>query len=207
MLVSRIVAPRPGETVVDACTGSGGKAMHLAALMENRGRVVACDVVPAKLDAVARHAARLGATIVEPRLLAAARLVEALPLGADRVLVDAPCSGLGVIRRRPEFKWRIHPEQLPVLGARQRAMLEDAAAAVRPGGLLVFSVCTFELDEGPAAIAGFLEAHPEFDPEPIAGPGVGAIVAPAPNGSGDAFLYPHLHGTDGFFVAACRRQP
>jgi 16S rRNA (cytosine967-C5)-methyltransferase len=116
-----------------------------------------------------------------------------------------------VIRRRPEIKWRIQPEQLPVLAARQRAILEDAAAAVRPGGLLVFSVCTLEPDEGPAAFAGFLEAHPEFDPEPIGGsgfgPGGGAIVAPAPQGSGDAFLYPHLHGTDGFFVAACRRQP
>jgi 16S rRNA (cytosine967-C5)-methyltransferase len=210
MLVSRTLAPRPGETVVDACAGSGGKAMHLAALMGNRGRVVACDIVPAKLDAVARHATRLGVTIVEPRLLAAVRLAEAVPLGADRVLVDAPCSGLGVIRRRPEIKWRIQPEQLPVLAARQRAILEDAAAAVRPGGLLVFSVCTLEPDEGPAAFAGFLEAHPEFDPEPVVGSLCGAggeaIFAPARNGPGGAYLYPHLHGTDGFFVAACRRR-
>jgi 16S rRNA (cytosine967-C5)-methyltransferase len=207
MLVSRIVAPRPGETVVDACAGSGGKAMHLAALMENRGRVVACDIVPAKLDAAARHAARLGVTIVEPRLLPAERLAEALPLAADRVLVDAPCSGLGVIRRRPEIKWRIQPEQLPVLAVRQRAILEDAAAAVRPGGLLVFSVCTLEPDEGPAAMAGFLDAHREFGPEPVVGSssGAGAGFAPARGGPG-AYLYPHLHGTDGFFVAACRRR-
>lgn len=210
MLVGRIVAPRPGETVVDACAGSGGKAMHLAALMENRGRVVACDIVPAKLDAVARQATRLGVTIVEPRLLDAARLAEVLPLQADRVLVDAPCSGLGVLRRRPEIKWRIQPEQLPVFAARQRAILEGAAGAVRPGGLLVFSVCSLEPDEGPAAIAGFLESHPEFEPEPIVGPGPGAggdesLFAPARSGSGEACLYPHLHGTDGFFVAACRR--
>jgi 16S rRNA (cytosine967-C5)-methyltransferase len=210
MLVGRLVAPRPGETVVDACAGSGGKAMHLAALMDNRGRILACDIVPAKLDAVVRQAGRLGSTIVEPRLLDAARLAEAVPSGADRVLVDAPCSGLGVLRRRPEIKWRIHPEQLPVLAARQRAILSHAAAVVRPGGLLVFSVCTLEPEEGPAAVSGFLSAHAEFDPVPIAGwpPGNGdaAVVAPAPGGPGAAFLYPHVHDTDGFFVAVFRRR-
>lgn len=203
MLVGRLVAPLPGETVVDACAGSGGKALHLAALMENRGRVVASDIVPAKLEALARHAKRLGVTIVEPRLVDAARLTEMLPAGADRVLVDAPCSGLGVVRRRPEIKWRIRPAQLPALAARQRAILEGAAAAVRPGGLLVFSVCTLEPDEGPAVACGFLDAHPEFDPAAIEG----AIFAPAPGGPGRAFLYPHLTGTDGFFLAAWRRRP
>lgn len=202
MLVSRLVAPRPGETVVDTCAGSGGKAMHLAALMENQGRVIAADIVPAKLAATARHAQRLGVTIVEPRLLAAGSLTDVLPAGADRVLVDAPCSGLGVLRRRPEIRWRIQPEQLSVLAARQRAIVEDASAAVRPGGLLVFSVCTLEPEEGPAVVAGFLDAHPEFDPEPIDG----AVFAPVSRAPGRAFLYPHLHGTDGFFVAVCRRR-
>jgi len=201
MLVSRLVAPRPGETIVDACAGSGGKAMHLAALMENRGRVVAADIVPAKLAACARHAKRLGVTIVETHLLAARSLTDVLPAGADRVLVDAPCSGLGVIRRRPEIRWRIQPDQLRALAGRQRAILEDASAAVRPGGLLVFSVCTLEPEEGPAVVSEFLAAHPEFDPEPIEG----AAFARAPRGPG-AFLYPHLHGTDGFFVAVCRRR-
>jgi len=201
MLVSRLVAPRPGETIVDACAGSGGKAMHLAALMENRGRVVAADIVPAKLAANARHAKRLGVTIVEPRLLAARSLTDVLPAGADRVLVDAPCSGLGVLRRRPEIRWRIQPEQLRTLAARQRGIMEDASAAVRPGGLLVFSVCTLEPEEGPAVVSEFLDAHPEFDPEPIEG----AVFARVPRGPG-AFLYPHLHGTDGFFVAMCRRR-
>lgn len=211
MLIGRLVAPLPGETAVDACAGSGGKAMHLAALMENRGRVLACDIVPAKLNAVARQARRLGVTIVDPRHLDVARLCEAVPSGADRVLVDAPCSGLGVIRRRPEIKWRIHPEQLPILAARQRAMLHHAAAAVRPGGVLVFSVCTLEPEEGPAVASAFLDAHPEFDPMPVAGwpPGGGAGGAPAPVPAqpGTAFLAPHVHDTDGFFVATFRRRP
>jgi 16S rRNA (cytosine967-C5)-methyltransferase len=210
MLVGRLVAPLPGETVIDACAGSGGKAMHLAALMENRGRVLACDIVPAKLDAVARQAKRLGVAIVEPRLLDAARLGEAVSSGADRVLVDAPCSGLGVLRRRPEIRWRIQPGQLSVLAARQRTIVEHAAGAVRVGGLLVFSVCTLEPEEGPAVASAFLRARPEFDAEPIAGwpPGHGdeAVPAAVPGGPGAAFLYPHLHDTDGFFVAMFRRR-
>ncbi len=234
MLVGRLLAPRPGETVVDACAGSGGKAMHLATLMENRGRVLACDVVQAKLDAIGRHAERLGVTIVEPRLLDAARLREVAPSGADRVLVDAPCSGLGVIRRRPEIKWRIQPAQLPVFAARQLAILASAAEVVRPGGVLVFAVCTIEPEEGPAVVSAFLDARPEFHPMPIVGwpPGNGGEPGPAPvpglsplacadrvsqspprsqsasgGDAGTAFLLPHLHDTDAFFVAAFRRAP
>jgi len=210
MLVSRLVAPLPGETVVDACAGSGGKSLHLAALMGNQGRILACDVVPAKLDAIARQARRLGAAIVTPRLLDATRLAAALSSDADRVLVDAPCSGLGVIRRRPEIRWRLQPEQLPALAARQREILHGAAAAVRPGGLLVFSVCTIEPDEGETVASGFLAAHPEFSPEPISGwppgSGEGPAPSPAPGRPGTAYLYPHVHDTDGFFVAAFRRS-
>lgn len=213
MLVSRLVAPRPGETIVDACAGSGGKAMHLATLMENQGRVVACDIVQAKLDAIGRQAQRLGVTIVEPHLLDAARLRDVVPSGADRVLVDAPCSGLGVIRRRPEIKWRIEPAQLPLFAGRQFAILASASQVVRPGGLLVFAACTIEPDEGAAAASAFLHAHPEFQPAPITGwpPGNGGAPgapgsAPLPADDGAAFLVPHLHDTDGFFVAAFRRM-
>jgi 16S rRNA (cytosine967-C5)-methyltransferase len=211
MLVGRLLSPRPGETVVDACAGSGGKAMHLAALMENQGRVLACDVVQAKLDAIARHAERLGVTIVEPHLLDAAHLRDLAPSGADRVLVDAPCSGLGVVRRRPEIRWRIQPAQLPIFAARQLAILTSAAQVVRSEGVLVFAVCTIEPDEGPAVAAAFLRGHPEFRAMPIDAwpPGNGGEPGPAPlpGIAGTAFLVPHLHGTDGFFVAAFRRMP
>ncbi|HLW59911.1 MAG TPA: 16S rRNA (cytosine(967)-C(5))-methyltransferase RsmB [bacterium] len=205
MLVSRLLAPRPGETVIDACAGSGGKTTHLAALMENRGRILACDVVPAKLAALPRQCARTGATIVEPRQIDATRLGTMMPAVADRVLVDAPCSGLGVVRRRPEIKWRLTPEHLGPLAVRQRAILEGAAAAVRPGGWLVYAVCTLEPEEGPEVARAFLAARPEFAPAPIVGWPVpdGARV---PGGEGTAVLFPHRHGTDGFFVAAFRRR-
>lgn len=210
MLVSRLVAPVPGETVIDACAGSGGKTTHLAALMENRGRILACDTAPAKLEALSRHAARVGATIIEGVHCDAARLGEQYPGFADRVLVDSPCSGLGVLARRPEIRWRVGPDQLPGLGARQRELLAGAAGAVRPGGLLVFAVCSLEPDEGPAAAAWFLDAHRDYEPDPIRGwpPGNGDDPAPAParGGPGTAFLYPHVHDTDGFFVAAFRRR-
>ena len=224
MLVARLVAPRPGETVIDACAAPGGKTTHLAALMENRGRILACDVHPAKLDAVSRQCARLGATIVETRHLDAARLGRTHPRAADRVLVDAPCSGLGVLRRRPEIKWRVRPEDLPAVAEQQRRILHGAAGAVRTGGTLVYSVCTTEPEEGAQVVEAFLSRHPEFEPLPITawppGPGAAALAADGPGGpgaggevaagvvwgaSGTALLCPHRGGTDGFFVASLRR--
>jgi len=212
MLVARLLAPRPGETVIDACAAPGGKTAHLAALMENRGRVIACDVRRPKVDAVSRQCARLGVTIAEPLLLDAARLGESCPGGADRVLVDAPCSGLGVVRRRPEIKWRARPEDLPVLASDQGRILAGASGAVRGGGTLVYSVCTIEPEEGPQVVDAFLASHPEFEPLPIAGwpPGTDAAAPELRAGvawgaRGAAALLPHRTGTDGFFVAAFRR--
>jgi len=217
MLVSRRTAARPGDVVIDACAAPGGKSAHLAALMENRGRIIACDVHPAKLAAVARQCARLGVTIVETRELDAARLGEAFAGAADRVVVDAPCSGLGVLRRRPEIKWRIRPEDLAARAAEQRRILAGVAGAVRPGGLLVYSVCTPEPEEGAEVAHAFLEAHPEFRPAPPEGWPFDAVApesrggVPAPrdaviwDGVGGALLLPHRTGTDGFFIAAFRR--
>lgn len=200
MLVARLVAPRPGEFVIDACAAPGGKTTHLAALMDGRGRVLACDVLQRKLDTVARQCARLGVGCVETRVLDAARLGEACPAAADRVLVDAPCSGLGVLCRRPEIRWRIRPGDLGPLAVRQGRLLAGAAGAVRPGGRLVYSVCTLEPEEGRAVIAAFLAATPEFEPDPI-----DDWPFATPDAPGTALLYPHRTGTDGFFVAALRR--
>lgn len=200
MLVSRLVDARPGNTVIDACAAPGGKTAHLAALLENCGRIIACDVRPARLAAVSRQAARLGATIVEGRLLDAAQIGTAYPGTADRVLVDAPCSGLGVIRRRPEIKWRLDEASFPILAARQREILHGTAGAVRPGGVLMYSVCSIEPEEGPAIAEEFLAHHPEFAPCLL--PGSPPLFPGAP---GTAFLYPHRSGTDGFFIAAFRR--
>jgi 16S rRNA (cytosine967-C5)-methyltransferase len=206
MLVSRLVAPQPGETVIDVCAAPGGKTTHMAALMENRGRILACDVQPAKLAAVGRHCARLGVTIVESLLLDASRVGTVYSAVADRVLVDAPCSGLGVLRRRPEIKWRLSPGHLVDLAARQREILGGASAAVRPRGILIYSVCSIEPEEGPAVVSAFLAEHPEFEPLPISawppGGDGGSPPAAIPGAPGTAFLYPHVSDTDGFFVAA-----
>jgi 16S rRNA (cytosine967-C5)-methyltransferase len=201
MLVARLTDARPGNIVIDACSAPGGKTTHLAALMENRGRVIACDIKPARLAAVSRHATRLGATIVEVRDLDAARLGTEYPGAADRVLVDAPCSGTGVLRRRPEIKWRLDASALPRLVERQRAILHGAAGAVRRGGCLVYSVCSIEPEEGPRIAEEFLRHHREW--VPVALPGWPSEQ----EADGGAFLYPHRTGTDGFFVAAFRRKP
>jgi len=208
MLVARFVDPHPGDTVIDACAAPGGKTTHLAALMNNAGRIIACDINPAKLEAVSRQCARLGATIVEARHLDAARIGGEYRGIADRVLVDAPCSGLGVLRRRPEIKWRLAPGDLVPLAANGRALLSGAADAVRPGGRLFYSVCTIEPEEGPAVVRAFLDVHPWFEPLSIIGwPGVDgeACGGQSPIPERGAFLYPHRLGTDGFFVAAFRR--
>jgi len=201
MLVARLTDARPGNIVIDACSAPGGKTTHLAALMENRGRVIACDIKPARLAAVSRHATRLGATIVEVRVLDAARLGTEYPGAADSVLVDAPCSGTGVLRRRPEIKWRLDASALPLLVERQRAILHGAAGAVRPGGCLVYSVCSIEPEEGPGIAKEFLRRHPEWVPSALLG------WPSEQEADGAAFLYPHRTATDGFFVAAFRRKP
>lgn len=212
MLVALLVAPRPGDTVIDACAAPGGKTTHLAALMENRGRIIACDIRSPKLAAVVRHCARLGVGIVETRTLDAARVGTEFPAQADRVLVDAPCSGLGVLRRRPEIKWRLTAEHLAPLSAEQQRLLSGASGAVRRGGVLVYSVCTVEPEEGPAVVEAFLDRHREFEPFPLAGWPPGGGDGPDAGGrravfaaAGAAYLYPHRTDTDGFFVAALRR--
>jgi 16S rRNA (cytosine967-C5)-methyltransferase len=201
MLVAHFVAPKPGEFVIDACAAPGGKTTHLAALMGGRGRVLACDVLPKKLDTIVRRCERLGVPGVETRLIDSAQLGEAYPAVADRVLVDAPCSGLGVVRRRPEIRWRIRPRDLGPIAARQASILAGAAGAVRPGGCLVYSVCTTEPEEGRDVVAAFLAATPSFESVPLDG---WKFATPDPQG-GTVLLYPHRTGTDGFFVAALRR--
>lgn len=199
MVVAYAVDPKPGEVVVDACAAPGGKATHLAALMGNRGRVVACDVHPRKVQALARRAHLLGAGCLEVRQCDARQLEVR---GADRVLVDAPCTGLGVVRRRPEIRWRVQPEDLPKAGQLQREILEGASRAVREGGVLVYSVCSTEPEEG-EQVVDWLLASGQFVLDPFAVPwGEDTLEAP----QGTLRLWPHCHGTDGYFVARLRRR-
>ncbi len=198
MVVAHAVDPQPGELVVDACAAPGGKATHLAALMGDQGRVVACDVHPRKVEVLARRARVLGAGCVEARRCDARSLDVR---GAHRVLVDAPCTGLGVVRRRPEIRWRVQPEDLPRAAAVQREILLGASRAVREGGVLVYSVCSTEPEEGEGVVQ-WIVASGGFMPEPFRVPwGDGTLEAQ----DGTLRLWPHRHGTDGYFVARLRR--
>ncbi len=208
MLVAHAVGPTSGDVVIDACAAPGGKTTHLAALMGNTGRVLACDIHARKLHALAQRCATMGATCVEVRQHDARELGRRLPESADAVLVDAPCSGLGTIRRRPEIKWRIIEATLRRLGEAQQTILSGAAGAVRSGGALVYSVCSLEPEEGPDVIRAFLDRHPRFEPDPLPESFPREVAGSPIDGAvpGEVFLLPHRHDTDGFFIARLRRR-
>ena len=199
MLVARLLDVRPEETVVDACAAPGTKTTHLAQLMDNRGRVVAFDPQPARLTRVTEAAQRLGITIVETRGGTAESLSGELTSCCDGVLVDAPCSNLGVLRRNPDVKWRRAGEDLAANAARQREILSAAATMVKPGGRLVYATCSTEPEENEAVAAAFRDGHHDFviDPPP-------AFPLPL-DGDGVLRCRPHRHGTDGFTAVRFRR--
>jgi 16S rRNA (cytosine967-C5)-methyltransferase len=198
MLVARLLDPRPGELVVDACAAPGTKATHLAQLMDNRGAVIAMDPQAARLKLVAVAATRLGATIVETHLGTAGTLAPRWRGRADRALVDAPCSNLGVLRRNPEVKWRRTEDDLRSLAGRQSEILASAASTVKPGGVLVYATCSLEPEENDEVVAAFLAAHPEWERDQVRE----FPVAPGPEGF--VRCWPHVHGTDGFTAIRLR---
>jgi 16S rRNA (cytosine967-C5)-methyltransferase len=151
--VALAAAPRPGQRILDACAGVGGKSTHLAELIDDRGTIDAADLSTTKLALGAETAARLGLTSVHP--IACDLLDPAAPLAAtyDLIILDAPCSGLGVLRRHPDAKWRLKPADVPRLADLQRKLLDAVVPRLAPGGTLVYSVCTFTRAEGPAQVA------------------------------------------------------
>lgn len=200
MLAAAVVNPQPGWTVIDVAAAPGGKATHLAELMDNRGRVIALDVHPHKVDLIEENARRLGTTIVEPVCLDARRVGEAMPGRADAVLCDLPCSGLGTLARRPDARWRKRPEDVEALVPVQRAILESAARALKPGGVLVYSTCTIQPAENEELVEAFVADHPEFRFDNIWDYLPGSIAREG-QAEGYVQLLPHVHGTDGFFIA------
>lgn len=199
MLVSHLLEPRPDETVADVCAAPGTKTTHLAQLMEDRGRLLAFDPQPARLKLVREAAARFHLRCVEPREGPVERLAPELGPACDAVLVDAPCSNLGVLRRNPEVKWRRRAEDFAPLAARQRAILEAAASMVRPGGRLVYATCSLEPEENDEVVQAFLAARPDFHLDPPA-------RFPLPLDAGVLRCRPHPHGTDGFTAFRFRRM-
>jgi 16S rRNA (cytosine967-C5)-methyltransferase len=199
MLVARLLDPRPGDVVADACAAPGTKTTHLAQLMDNRGRVFALDPQAARLARVDEAARRLGVTIVETRGGTAETLATGLADRCDGVLVDAPCSNLGVLRRNPEVKWRRRAADLGAIAARQRTILAAAALMVKPGGRLVYATCSTEPEENEAVAAAFREARPDFVIDAPAGFPIGL------DDDGVLRCRPHRHGTDGFTAVRFRR--
>jgi 16S rRNA (cytosine967-C5)-methyltransferase len=199
MLVARLLAPRPGETIADVCAAPGTKTTHLAELMGDRGRVVALDPQPARLARVREAAARLGVTIVETRASTVEEGAPALAAACDGVLVDAPCTNLGVVRRNPDVKWRRRRGDVGEAGARQRRILDAAAGMVKPGGRLVYATCSLEPEENDAVTAAFLAARGDFA---IDAPGGFPLALDA---GGVLRCLPHRHGTDGFTAVRLRR--
>lgn len=208
MLVSHILDPKPGETVVDACAAPGGKTTHIAQLMEDRGTVLAFDIHGGKLKSLIGAAHRLGLTSIRTEVRDARELGEAIGPVADRVLVDAPCTGLGVLRRRPDLRWRKSRHDMAALVGLAREILEAAARCVKPEGTLVFSTCTITPEENERQVEDFLASHPEFEPSPI-GPHLPDGFRerfPVPDGAWHVTFYPHVHGIDGGFAARMRKR-
>lgn len=196
-LACEILDARPGEQVIDLCAGAGGKTLALAAAMDNRGHLLACDVDRARLSRLAPRAERAGANNIETRLLNPGQESGALADWQDRadaVLVDAPCSGSGTWRRNPEARWRLDEAELARTCAIQQHVLTLAAALVRPGGRVLYAVCSLLDEEGAGQVEAFLAAHPGWRVER---PG-----APAGRSRGPGLrLTPFHDETDGFFVA------
>lgn len=196
-IVTLAARAAPGMRIVDLCAGAGGKTLALAALMGNEGALLATDTDRARLSRLAPRAARAGATIVETRLLNPGQETEMLADwsgAADCVLIDAPCSGTGTWRRNPEARWRLSPGRIERLVETQRRVLDIGAGLVKPGGTLVYIVCSLLDEEGAGQVAGFLADHPGWRADTL------VLPAGRPHGAG-VRLTPAHDATDGFFVA------
>ena len=219
-LLALLVDAHRGEMVVDFCAGAGGKTLALGAAMRSTGRLYAFDVSGHRLDALKPRMARSGLSNVHPAAIAHERddRVKRLSGKIDRVLVDAPCSGLGTLRRNPDLKWRQKPQAVQELTEKQQAILQSASRMVKSGGRLVYATCSVLPEENELIAQAFSAANPDFVPLNLAQelgrlkvPHAASLCSPAP--SGDAHpdappagtflrLWPHRHATDGFFAAA-----
>lgn len=186
--VAATLDPRPGERVIDACAGAGGKSLHLAALMTDRGRVIAMDVGDKKLAQLRLRAKRAGASCIEPRLIESTKVIKRLKDSADRVLLDVPCSGLGILRRNPDAKWRLGPADVERVTTLQQEILSGYAGMCKVGGTLVYSTCSILPSENERQVEVFLARRDGWRLE------------------GSETLAPTDDGGDGFFIARLTRQ-
>ena len=204
-LLCQLLAPRRGEMVADFCAGAGGKTLALGALMRSSGRLYAFDISEKRLAGLKPRLARSGLSNVHPQWIASetdARL-KRLAGKVDRVLVDAPCTGLGTLRRNPDLKWRQGESTLAERRAKQDAILAAAARLVKPGGVMLYATCSLLDEENTEVVQSFLAAHPQFELRPANAALAQQRIA---LDTGEYLrLAPHLHGTDGFFAALLGR--
>jgi len=209
-LLALLLDAHRGEMVVDFCAGAGGKTLAIGAAMRNTGRLYAMDTSAHRLDALKPRLARSQLSNVHPAAIAHERddRVKRLAGKIDRVLVDAPCSGLGTLRRNPDLKWRQKPEGIAEVTATQTAILESAARLLKSGGRLVYATCSMLPQENEEIAEAFSKAHPDFTVLPVAEELTRLKVANADKLCNGHFLrlWPHRHGTDGFFAAIWVRK-
>ena len=208
-LLALLLGPKRGEMVVDFCAGAGGKTLALGAAMRNSGRLYAFDVSGHRLDALKPRLARSGLSNVYPAQIAHERddRIKRLAGKIDRVLVDAPCSGLGTLRRNPDLKWRQSPVAVEELRVKQAAILNSAARLLKPGGRLVYATCSLLASENEGIVEAFTEQHADFQRQPAAEALERSQVGRAAelDSQGCLRLWPHRHGTDGFFAAVWQK--
>jgi 16S rRNA (cytosine967-C5)-methyltransferase len=187
-LVAEFLEVKPGMRVVDTCAGAGGKTLHLAALMENKGQIIAMDIYAGKLKELKRRAKRAGAHNIQPRLIESSKTIKKLNESADRVLIDAPCSGLGVLKRNPDAKWKLQPEFIDNIKKTQAEILDSYSKLVKKGGKLVYATCSILPSENEEQVAAFLENNPNF-----------SLV-------NENKVSPSKSGYDGFYMALLERN-
>lgn len=178
---------KPGMRVIDACAGGGGKSLHCAALMQNKGRIISLDIFEWKLKELKRRAKRAGVSIVETRLIESSKTIKKLGESADRVLIDAPCSGLGILKRNPDIKWKLNMDSLENIKREQAKVISDYSVMVRKGGKLIYATCSILPSENEKMVAHFLSEHPNFK-----------LV-------NEKKVMPSDYGFDGFYMAMMER--
>ena len=204
MMVTEIAGPIEGNTVLDVCSAPGGKATHIAQRMNNRGRVIARDLYAQKINLVMGNAERLGIEIIKGQVHDATEFDESLKDMVDICIVDAPCSGFGLLRRKPDIKFNRKSEDVESLIDIQSSILNVSSGYVKSGGKLIYSTCTLNIEENLNQVRKFLERNSQFKLKAIELPH-GKIISETQE-SGYIELYPHIHGTDGFFIANMVRE-
>lgn len=187
--VAQFLDPQPGERIIDACAGAGGKSLHIAALMENKGQVISLDIYDNKLKELKRRAKRQKLFNIEPRVIDSTKVIKKLHAKADRVLLDAPCTGLGVLRRNPGTKWKLQPAFLEEIIKTQQQIITDYSKMVKPGGILVYATCSILPSENTQQIKTFLGSQAGTDFKLIK----------------EEKIMPSTSGFDGFYMARLER--